>query len=114
MNIKIVTSDEVTIVELSGNLDANTVPKVQDEIMSLVTPGCRLVLDMTECEYVSSSGLRLLLIIAKQVKTDESGQWCLANVSEDVMDVIEMTGFAQFFEIADTVSAAVDAVQQGT
>ncbi len=111
MNIKIVTSDEVTIVELSGNLDANTVPKVQDEIMSLVTPDCHLVLDMTECEYVSSSGLRLLLMIAKQVKADGSGQWCLANVSEDVMDVIEMTGFAQFFEIADTVPAAIEAVQ---
>ncbi len=40
MNIKIVTSDEVTIIELSGNLDANTVPQVQDEIMSYVTPDC--------------------------------------------------------------------------
>ena len=113
MNIKTVTSDEVTIIELSGNLDANTVPQVQDEIMSHVTPDCHLVLDMTECQYVSSSGLRVLLMIAKRVRANGSGQWCLANVSEDVMDVIEMTGFAQFFEIADTVLEAIEAVQQG-
>lgn len=113
MNIKTVTRDEVTIVEISGNLDANTVPQVQDEIMSLVIPDCHLVLDMTECEYVSSSGLRLLLMIAKQVKAGGSGQWCLANLSEEVMDVIEMTGFAQFFKAADTVSAAIEVVQQG-
>ena len=111
MNINVTTRDEVTIIEISGNLDANTVPKIQDEIMSLITSDCRLVLDMTECQYVSSSGLRLLLMIAKQFKANGSGQWCLANVSEEVMDVIEMTGFAQFFNSADTVSAAIEAVQ---
>ncbi len=112
MNIKTITRDEITIVEISGSLDANTVPQVQDEIMSHVIPGCRLVLDMSECQYVSSSGLRILLMIAKQVKANGSGQWCLASVSAEVMDVIEMTGFAQFFSAAKTVSAAIEVVQQ--
>ncbi len=111
MNIKTVTRNGVTIVEISGNLDANTVPQAQDDILPLVTPNCRLVLDMTECQYVSSSGLRLLLMIAKRIKASKSGQWCLANVSEEVMDVMEITGFAQFFKTFDTVSAAVEAVR---
>lgn len=112
MDIKVATRDEITIIEISGNLDANNVPKIQSEVMSLITPDCRLVLDMDKCQYVSSSGLRLLLMIAKQFGTNRSEQWCLANVSDEVMDVIEMTGFAQFFNIADTVLAAIEAVKQ--
>ena len=112
MEIKTVTQDEVTIVEISGSLDANTVPEAQDVIMSLVVPDCLLVLDMSECEYVSSAGLRLLLMIAKRLKANQSGQWCLAGVSEEIMDVMEMTGFVQFFETFDTVSDAIAAIRK--
>lgn len=112
MNIEIVTRDEVTIIEISGNLDANTVPQAQDIILPLVTADCRLVLDMTKCQYVSSSGLRLMLMVAKRLKTSGGGQWCLANVSEEVMDVMQMTGFAQFFKTSNTVSAALEAVRK--
>ena len=112
MEIKTVTQDEVTIVEISGSLDANTVPEAQDVIMPLVVPDCLLVMDMSECEYVSSAGLRLLLMIAKRLKANQSGQWCLAGVSEEIMDVMEMTGFVQFFETFDTVSDAIAAIRE--
>ena len=113
MEIKATTRDEVTIVELSGNLDANTAPQAEEEIIPLILPDCRLVLDMSECQYVSSAGLRLLLTIVKRVKANEGGQWCLASVSEEVMDVMEMTGFAKFFETFDEVSEAVEAIRKG-
>ncbi len=112
MEIKTVTQDEVTIVEMSGSLDANTVTEAQDVIMSLVVPDCLIVLDMSECEYVSSAGLRLLLMIAKRLKANQSGQWCLAGVSEEIMDVMEMTGFVQFFETFDTVSDAIAVIRK--
>ena len=112
MNIKAITQGEVTVIGISGNLDANTVPQAQSEIMPLLTPDCRLVLDMTDCQYVSSSGLRLLLMIAKKLKTAKGGQWCLANVSDEVMDVMKITGFAQFFKTSSTVSAAIELVRQ--
>ena len=114
MDIKTVTQDGVTVVEIYGNVDANTVRQAQDQIMPLVTSDCRLLLDMTECQYVSSSGLRLLLMIAKKLKTTKDGDWGLANVSEDVMDVMEITGFAQFFKTFDTVSEAIEAIQKRT
>ncbi len=112
MEIKTTTRDEVTIVEMSGNLDANTAPQAEEEIIPLILPGCRLVLDMSECQYVSSAGLRLLLTIVKRVKANEDGQWCLASVSEEVMDVMEMTRFVQFFETFNTVSDAIEAVRK--
>ena len=112
MELKTFTGDEATIVEISGNLDANTSPQAQEEIMPLIVPNCILVLDMSKCEYVSSAGLRLLLTIAKRVKATEGGQWCLASVSEEIMDVMEMTGFSRFFQTFDTVSEATEAIRR--
>jgi anti-anti-sigma factor len=113
MEIKTSTQDGITIIGISGNLDANTAQQAQDEIMPLVVPDCRLVLDMSQCEYVSSAGLRLMLMIAKKIKTTESGKWCLASVSEEIMDVMEMTGFSQFFQTFDSVSGATEAIRGG-
>ena len=113
MEVGTVIRDEVTIVEISGSLDANTTPQAQDEVMPLIVPNCLLVLDMSNCQFVSSAGLRLLLMIAKRIKTAEGGQWCLASVSEEIMDVMEMTGFDQFFKTFDTVSEATEAIREG-
>lgn len=112
MEIKVDARDEATIVGISGNLDANTAPQAQEKIMPLIIPNCRLILDMSQCPYVSSAGLRFLLTIAKKVKDTEDGQWYLANLSEEVMDVMKMTGFAKLFEgrTFDTVSAALKAI----
>ena len=112
MEIEVTTRDGATIVELSGNLDANTSPQAQEEIMPLIVPSCILVLDMSKCVYVSSAGLRLLLTVAKRVKATEGGQWCLASVSEEIMDVMEMTGFVKFFKTFDTVSEAIEAIRE--
>jgi anti-anti-sigma factor len=112
MEIKTIARDGVTIIEISDNLDANTVQEAQDVIMPLVVPDCLLILDMSKCEYVSSAGLRLLLMVAKRLKANQTGQWCLAGVSEEIMDVMEMTGFVQFFETFNTVSDAIEAVRK--
>ena len=111
MEMKTVTQDDVTIVELSGSLDGTSAPQVQGEVMPLIVPDCRLVLDMSGCEYVSSAGLRVLLMIAKLL-ANKKGQGALAGLSEEIMDVMEMTGFAQFFDTYDTVSDAVEALRK--
>ena len=112
MEIKTVNQDGVTVVSISGSLDANTVAEAQDTIMPLIKPGCLLVLDMGQCDYISSAGLRILLMVAKGFKTVDDSQWCLASVSEEIMDVMEMTGFIQFFKTFDTVEEAIEAVQK--
>jgi anti-anti-sigma factor len=111
MELKTVTQDDVTIVELSGSLDGTSAPQVQGEVMPLVVPNCRLVLDMSGCEYVSSAGLRVLLMVAKLL-TSKEGRGALAGLSEEILDVMEMTGFAQFFDTYDTVSQAVEAIRE--
>ena len=112
MDIKTREQDGVTVIEISGSLDANTMPQAQEVIMPLVVPDALLILDMTSCNYVSSAGLRLLLMIAKTFKTAKGGKGCLAGLSDEVKDVMEMTGFAHFFKDFKTVQDAVKAIKE--
>jgi anti-anti-sigma factor len=111
MEIRTETRDGITIVEIVGNIDSNTAPQAQGTIMPLIEPNCLLLLDMEQCHYVSSAGLRVLLMIAKLLAT-KGGQCALANVSDEVQDVMEITGFASFFKTYDTVSTAIEAFQK--
>ncbi len=110
MEIKNSVRDGVTIVEVIGNIDSNTAPQAQGTIMPLIVPGSLLVLDMGQCHYLSSAGLRVLLMVAKLVST-KGGRCGLANVADEVKDVMEITGFAHLFQNYDTVSAAVEAIR---
>ena len=111
MEIKTETRDGITIVEIVGNIDSNTAPQAQGIIMPLIDLNCLLVLDMEQCHYVSSAGLRVLLMIAKLLAT-KGGQCALVNVSDEVNDVMEITGFLSFFKTYDTVSNAIEAFQK--
>jgi anti-sigma B factor antagonist len=111
MEIKTEIRDGVTIVEIAGNIDSNTAPEAQGAILPLIVLDCRMVLDMEQCHYVSSAGLRVLLMIAKLLAT-KGGQCALAKVSDEIKDVMDITGFASFFKTYDTVSAAVEAFRK--
>lgn len=109
MKIETVTRDEVTIVEICGSLDATTAPRVQEETMPLVEPNCVLIFDMGQCHYISSAGLRVLLMIGK-LATTKGGNVVLAGLSEEIRDMMEITGFDHMFKTYDTVSAASGAI----
>jgi anti-anti-sigma factor len=112
MEIKVTKQNNVTIVELSGNLDGNTVTPAQDQIMPLLTVSAALVLDMKSCGYVSSAGLRLLLMAAKQLSL-QNGVLVLSGLSPEIKDVMEMTGFNNFFKTFDSVEAAIAVLPKG-
>lgn len=112
MEINSYLQDGATVFELSGKLDVNTAPKVQEEVMACVCAECRLVLDMKKCDYVSSAGLRVLLVIAKQL-TKVGGYGVLANLLEEVRDVMQMTGFDNLFKSYDDTNQAIAAVLKG-
>ena len=100
------TSNEragITIIELNGDLDGNSAPQLQEEIEKTVTPDCNcLALEMTNCEFVSSAGLRVLLISAKLLKKN-NGVVALIGLSDEVKDIMEMTGFEPYFEYQESI-----------
>ena len=93
----------IKIIELHGNLDGNSAPQLQEEIEKIVTSDCKcLTLNMTDCEFVSSAGLRVLLISAKLLKKN-NGLVVLSGLSEEVKDIMEMTGFEPYFEYKESI-----------
>lgn len=108
MNLNKSTRESITVFELVGRLDVNTSPEVQAKVMESLLPDCRIILDMSGCNYVSSAGLRALLVIAKQL-SKVSGQGALVGLLEEVKDVMAMTGFDNIFMSYDDFEAAASA-----
>ena len=93
------------VVQISGDLDSTTASVAEHEIYKLIEQGKPLILDMTACRYISSAGLRVLLMIGKQLKS-QGGTWAFAGLSPEIIDIMEMTGFSSFFTICSTVKEA--------
>ena len=87
---------EVTI-EVAGRLDTITAPVLEQTINENIGDAKSLVLSLSGLEYISSAGLRVLLGAQKKMK--QIGSMKLTGVCDEVMDVLEMTGFADILTI---------------
>jgi len=82
---------------LDGRLNTTTAPTLENAVNELPAEITELVMDMEKVAYVSSAGLRVLL--AAQKLMNKKGSLLLTGVCEDVMEVFEMTGFADILTI---------------
>ena len=86
------------IATLSGELDTAAAQQTEEALAPLLdSKGREIIIDCTELEYISSSGLRVLLRILKQAQSVGS-RVVLKNVNEVIRDVLELTGFISIFE----------------
>lgn len=97
MTIEIKRNAEETAIELVGRLDTTTAPALDKTINEDIGDTKNLILDLKGLEYISSAGLRVLL--AAQKKLQKIGSMKVINVCEAVMEVFEMTGFADILVI---------------
>ena len=97
MTIEIKKNDEETIIEIVGRLDTITAPALDKTINEDIGDAKNLVLDVKGMEYISSAGLRVLL--SAQKKMQKIGSMKVTGVCEEVMEVFEMTGFADILVI---------------
>ena len=97
MTIEIKKNQEETIIEIVGRLDTITAPALDKTINEDIGDTKNLVLDVKGMEYISSAGLRVLL--AAQKKMQKCGSMKVKGVCEEVMEVFEMTGFADILVI---------------
>lgn len=88
---------EKLTLNVQGRLDTTTAPQLEAELKSSVGGVSELVLDFAELEYISSAGLRVLLSAQKVMS--RQGSMVVRNVNEDIMDVFELTGFADILTI---------------
>ena len=97
MTIEIKKSAAETIIEIVGRLDTITAPALDKAINEDIGDTKNLVLDVKGMEYISSAGLRVLL--GAQKKMQKIGSMKVVNVCAEVMEVFEMTGFADILVI---------------
>ena len=97
MTIDIKRNAAETIIEVTGRLDTITAPALDKTINEDIGETKNLVLDVKGMEYISSAGLRVLL--SAQKKMMKVGSMKVRNVCPEVMEVLEMTGFADILVI---------------
>jgi anti-sigma B factor antagonist len=109
LSIDIETIGQVQVAHLVGEIDGATAPDAQTAIAGLAGPDCKIVLDMSGVGYMSSAGLRLLLVVYRNIN-GQGGEVILAGLPEDLKDTMEMTGFLDFFQFRDSLDVALAAL----
>ena len=97
MDIGYRIDNDILYISVAGRIDAHNASDAEEKIFSIKNgnPRKHVVLDADKLEYISSAGLRVLLAAQKKTR----GSMKLMNVCELVMEVFEMTGFADILTI---------------
>lgn len=103
MDVQVKPYGDVTVVEASGDVDGSTAPTLQEQVLAVAQPGCRLLLDLSQVGYMSSAGLRVMLLLHRQVSG--KGKVVLVGLNEEIKSTMSATGFLKFFTTADTLDA---------
>lgn len=97
MNINKTENGTEQIVALEGRLDTTTAPKLEEAFQNGLEGVEKLVIDMKELAYLSSAGLRVILAVQKRM--NKQGELLIRNVNDMIMEVFEVTGFADILTI---------------
>ena len=101
-------SNDTTILRLEGRLDTNTAPSFEDKLMGLINNDeHKIVVDFTQLDFISSSGLRVLLMAGKKLKT-VNGMLGLCSLQEHVKEVFDVAGFTMLFTMFPNQEEAVN------
>jgi anti-sigma B factor antagonist len=98
-----VTEEQNTIVAtLIGDIDGRSAPEAQASIAEKITDGVRLLMNMSGVPYMSSAGLRMLLLVYRETLAHK-GCVVLVGLNDDLKDTMEATGFLEHFKTFATV-----------
>ena len=97
MTIEKNVNGSVTVLNIIGRLDTSSAPALEAAVDGCAAGVQELVLDCGALEYVSSAGLRVILKVQKVMFSQ--GKMKLIGVNESVMEVFEITGFANILKI---------------
>lgn len=97
MTISKEIKDTAMIISVGGRLDTFTAPQLENEIKQNISGITELTIDMSELEYISSAGLRVLLSAQKIM--NKQGNMTIRNVKKEIAEIFEVTGFDDILNI---------------
>nr|WP_321465991.1 STAS domain-containing protein [uncultured Desulfobulbus sp.] len=105
MEIRTEEKDGFVVVTIAGRIDALTSQDIEDHLMGLLDGGMQyIILDLADVPYLSSAGLRVLILLAKHLYGE--GQLALCNLQETVEEIISMVGFKNYMLFFSTLAEA--------
>ncbi len=111
MEINLNIIDNIVVVSVIGDIDGKTARDIEQQVLPQIEPESRMVLNLRDVDYISSAGLRMLLSLYRQVK-GQTAHIVLAELNQETMNIMKMTGFAKHFTICATVEDGLNALRQ--
>lgn len=109
LTIQHVTEGGVDVLAPAGRVDSATAKSLETEALALLDTGpARLVMDFSQVDYISSAGLRVVLLSGKKAK-GAGGTLVLCGLGPAIRDVFEISGFLRLFTVTETRAEAVAA-----
>ena len=105
------TEDGCTVVEVAGDVDVYSTPQVREALLETINAGVRgLVIDLDAVEFIDSSGLGVLVVALKRVRSAESTLHLVCN-REPILKMFRITGLMKVFPVHATLADAIAAVR---
>jgi anti-anti-sigma factor len=107
MEIRSEEKGTFTVINPIGSLDFNNSTDFEKKVMSVIEAGNQnIIIDFAQLNFISSAGLRVLLMTAKKLKSS-GGKLGLSSLNEQISEVLTISGFTAIFAIFDTADDAI-------
>ena len=107
MNVEVASSKDYTIVSVEGRIDSTNASEFEKPMMEVIEGGCtKIILDCSGLNYISSSGLRIFLIVLKKMIAVK-GQFSLCNLQPGIKEIFDISGFSSIFSVFPDKEAAL-------
>ncbi len=108
MEINVKKKDSISVVALSGRLDTTNYGDLEKKLFELIdNKEIKIVVDCSNLEYVSSSGLRIFLMGLKRINAAD-GRFVLCDLQDNIKEIFEISGFSTVFEIFGSIDEAIN------
>ncbi len=107
LNINKVKDGTTLTISIEGRLDTTTAPQLENVVNAEIEGVSELIYDLKALDYISSAGLRVLL--SSQKVMNKQGSMIVKNVSEEVLEIFEVTVFSDIFNIEWLVGSCIKA-----
>jgi anti-sigma B factor antagonist len=103
--------EQITVLEVTGAIDGSSAPELRDAILGATEGGKRLLLDLHGVHFMSSAGLRVMLLLHRQLQQN-GGHVVLVGLLEPIYDAMDATGFLKYFETATDIDSGAEALRK--
>jgi anti-anti-sigma factor len=108
MQISVKTTNEVKVLAFEGRLDTQTSPDAQQQLTQLIEAGStKILVNLEKLDYISSAGLRVLLVVAKKLKAN-AGELRICSLNAVVKEVFDISGFDMILPVSASESEALE------